>query len=74
MTAEAIDLRGRALAAGVLLELIQAINGEVELVARVVLDDEEVDGEPADLLVHEALVLADAVVDVDDVVADGERA
>ena len=72
--AEAVELRLRVLAARVLLDLVQAIDGEVELVAAGVLDGEEVDRQPADVLVHEPLVPADAVLDVDDEVPDGERA
>ena len=71
LAAEAIDL-GRALAAREFLDLVQAIDGQVELVAAGVLDDEEIDGDAADVLVDEAEVLADAVLDVDDEVADGE--
>src|SRR5690606_33017461 len=73
LPAEAIEL-GRALAARVLLDLVEAIDGEEELVAARVLDDQELDGDAADHLALEAEVAADAVIDVDDGVARRERA
>ena len=73
MAAEPIELR-RALAARVLLDLVQAVDGQVELVAAGVLDDREIDADAADQLAFEAEVAADAVLDVDDVVARLERA
>src|SRR5262249_55481815 len=63
---------GRALAARVLLDLVEAVDGQVELVAPGVLDGEQVDRVRADLLVDEAEVTADPVLDVDDEVARGE--
>ena len=60
----------RVLAARVLLDLVEPLDREVELVAAGVLDGDEIDGEPADVLVDEPLVAADAVLDVHDEVAD----
>ena len=72
--AEAIDLRLTRFTARVLLDLIEAVDREIQLVAPGVVDDEEVDGEPADLAMDQPLVAADPVFDVDDVVADVEAA
>ena len=70
---EAIEL-GSPFAARPFLNLVEPINRQVQLVAAAVLDHQEVDGEPPDVLVHQAVVLADAVLDVDDVIAHRERA
>ncbi len=65
LPAEPVEL-GRALAARVLLHLVEPVDGQVELVAAGVLDREQIDRERAHLLVHEAQVAPDAVLDVDD--------
>jgi hypothetical protein len=73
LSAEPVEFR-RPLAAGPLLDLVESVDGQVELVAPGVLDEQEVDGEASDVLVKQALVLADAVLDVHHVIAHGERA
>ena len=72
--AEAIDLRLSRLTAGEFLDLVEAIDREVELVAPGVFDHEQIDGEPADVTVDETGIPTDAVLDVDDVVADVQAA
>ena len=73
LAAQTIDL-GRAFPSRPFLDLVQAVDGQVQLVAPRVFDDDEIHGAFADVLVQKALISADAVLDVDDVVADFERA
>ncbi len=70
--AEPIELR-RGLAPRELLDLVEAVDGEVEPITTEVFDRDEIDARPAYVAVQETVVAADAVLDVHDEVPDRER-
>ena len=67
--AEPVDRRARALRARVLLDAVEALDRDLELVARLVAEDHELARGAADLERLEAEEAADAVLLVDDEVA-----
>ena len=74
--AQAVDARGGALRADVLLDAVELVGGHVELVAALILDEQIVAVGALAAQAHGALIYADAVRLVHDVVADlqvGER-
>jgi hypothetical protein len=72
--AQAVDRRARALRARVLLDAVEALDGDLELVAGLVAEDHELAGSAPHLQGLEAEEAADAVLLVDDEVARPEVA
>ena len=72
--AELVDLRDEPVRADVPLDLVEAVDGEVEPILVLVSDQEEVVDDPADGELLEPLVAADPVLGMDDEIPFGELA